>query len=208
MSGCLQRIGCLTVLAVAGVASWMTRDLWWERVTGQSNADTRVWESGIPDSSVQIRPSRKDTGAFVALSAAEVATLLRKATTELPIPVRDPEVAIDGDRVSVRGRVSFSEVALARELGPLASVLRGDQMVTISGRPRVEGKGRGVVAIAEVRVGGAQIPGPAVRAVLAQLGGRPGEGTSGEPSISFSLPPTVSDIRVARGQVVIYRNVP
>lgn len=211
MSGCLRRIGCLVVLLAGIVAAWMTRDLWWERVTGRAVTDTREWKSAPADSEPRI--SRSAVGArsgpaFVSLSPGQLAALLRDATNTMSIPIRDPEVAIAGDRVSVRGRVSINATTVARELGPLASLLKGEQVVTLSGRPRVESKGRGVVVVDEVRIAGAEVPGPAVRAVLAQLGGRSAGSEGGEPSISFSLPLTVGDIRVVRGKLVIYRDVP
>lgn len=209
MSGCLRRLGCLVLLIVLGAGAFVTRDLWWERVTGQAVVDPRDWQAPAPRPPRLSDIERGARGAWVSLSPAELAALLRASVQSLPVPLRDPQVAISGDRISVRGRVSLGEVAVARELGPLASFLRGDQPVVLTGRPRVERKGQGVVVVEELKVGPAEVPAPLLRAVVRQLGADPGPGDPpGEVSISFSLPPTVGDMRVARGKLTIYRDVP
>lgn len=209
MSGCLRRLGCLVLLLVLGAGAFVTRDLWWERVTGRPVVDTRDWQSPAASAPRLSDIQRGRGGAWVSLTPAELAALLRSSVQSLPVPVRDPQVAISGDRVSIRGRVSLGEVAVARELGPLAQFLRGEQTVVMTGRPRVERKGEGVLVVEELRVGAADVPAPLIRGVVRQLGADAGTDAGGrEVSISFSLPPTVGDMRVARGRLTIYRDVP
>ncbi|MGQ0646015.1 MAG: hypothetical protein ACT4P7_00500, partial [Gemmatimonadaceae bacterium] len=118
------------------------------------------------------------------------------------------ETAISGDRLSVRALVDLSELRGVEGLGPVAALLSSRQRITITGRPFVVERGRGAFDVDELTVGGIEVPALAVGTILRQLdrSAQP-SGRSGT-SISFSLPPYVGDIRVARGRVTLYKNTP
>jgi hypothetical protein len=214
MFGCLRRIGCLVVLVVLAIAGWLTRDLWWERVTGRPASPAAAWTPVDPAVAPGARRRVEALGGtsgdvFATLTPAEVGALILGAGGgRLPGTVSDLEASVTGDRLSLRAQVDLRGLRSVDGLGPVARLLTARQRVTVTGRPEVAAPGRGEFRVVEVKVGGVEVPQPALGALLRQLDR--GDGSSGGPgtSISFSLPRYVGDIRVARGRVILYKSTP
>ena len=219
----MRRVGCLAVVAVCAVGAWLSRDLWWERITGRAAPGAvQTWTPVEPPAQApavrrRVEALEKGQGqVFASLTPAEVGALVMNgAGGRMPPTVRDVETAVVGDAISVRASVDLSALRAVEGLGPLAALLTSRQRITLSGRPRVVEPGRGVFDVDAVKVGGVEVPGPALSALIAQLdrGGEgapravPGSGDTGR-GISFSLPRYVGDIRVAGGRVILYKTSP
>lgn len=205
---CLRSIGCLTVVAVGSVGGWLTRDLWWEKVTGRPARPGIVWEGPVREverSDAPPRGRRPDSNAYVSLSPAEIATVIEGT---LAGAVTAPEVAIEGDEVRARGRVDLTRLPSVESLGPAARLLRGTPMVEVAGRPSVVAPGTGRVTVTDVRVEGVQLPGPARDALFRQLARSASSLSVEGNSIRFSIPQSVGDLRVAQGNVTVYKGRP
>lgn len=199
--GCLRRVGCLVLVLVLGVGAWLARDLWWERATGSAPRAEVQWSAPTRDSAaVAGRVARSRRDAWVNLEPGDLATLLDQATGEV---IKEPEVAISGETVRVRGRLVLAQVPKVDALGPLAPLLSGEPRIELAGRPSMAGRGRARIVVTDLRLGGVEVPGQARAALLRQL--QPG-GAEGE--VSFSLPSWVGDIRVANGALTVYKDRP
>jgi hypothetical protein len=218
MSGCLRQIGCLVVLVVLLVAGWLTRELWWERATGRPLAPETTWTPVEPDEAPSARRriealERRQGEVFTALTPGEVAALILGETSgRLPPSVQDLETSVVGDALSIRASVDLTALRSVEGLRPLRSFLTARQPVTITGRPRVVERGRGAFDVQAVKIGGIEVPGPALGALIRQLDRAGGEdspvsGSNGR-TITFSLPRYVGDIRIARGRVILYKTTP
>lgn len=212
IGGCLKQIGCLVVLVVLAVVAWLTRDAWWERVTGRTTASEITWTpvSEAPASKARERVtalSRRGGEVYANLTPAEVASLLlAESGGRLPASVSDVEAAIVDDRISVRATVDLSDLKSAEGLGPLRELLTGRQRVTVSGTPFVATQGQGRLRIHEVKVGELAVPRALISRVLSQVY-RTGDSTSADdqPSIDFPLPSYIGDMRVANGRLTLYK---
>ena len=218
MSGCLRQVGCLVLLVVLAVVGWFSRELWWERATGRPLSHEPTWSPVEPDEAPSARRriealERRPGEVFTALTPGEVAALILGETGgRLPPGVQDVETSVVGDALSIRASVDLTTLRSIDGLRPLRALLTARQPVTITGRPRVVERGRGAFDVQTLKVGGIEVPSPALGALIRQLDrGNDGEGdvsgSSGR-SITFALPKYVGDIRVARGRVILYKTNP
>lgn len=214
IGGCLKGVGCLVVLAVVAVVGWMTRDMWWTRVTGRQPETQVTWTpvSVEPAASARQRVtalSRPGGAVYANLTPAEVAAMiLAESGGRLPASVSDVEAAVIDERLSVRATVDLSDLRGVEGLGPLREFLTGKQRVTLTGSPSVAAQGQGRFRVDELKVGELSIPKRMISRVLAQIDRN--DATSGEdqPTISFPLPRYIGDIRVSNGQVTLYKSAP
>ena len=206
--GCLRSIGCLTVAILGAIGGYFTRDLWWERVTGQPARPGIVWEGPIREaerSDPASRIRRPDGAAFVSLTPAQLATLIEGS---LAGAANQPEVAITDDEVRARAMVDLTRLPQVESLGPAGRLLQGKPQVEVAGRPSVESPGVGRLVVTDVRVGGVQLPQSARSALFAQLArSMPSLSVEGN-TVKFSVPRSVGDIRVAQGKVTVYKGRP
>ncbi|MBC7894873.1 MAG: hypothetical protein H7066_05650 [Cytophagaceae bacterium] len=218
MSGCLRQVGCLVLLVVLGLGGWLTRELWWERATGRPLHPETTWSPVEPEDGPPARKriealERRQGDVFTTLTPGEVAALILGETGgRLPPGVQDVETSVVGDALSIRASVDLTTLRSVDGLGPLRALLTARQPVTITGRPRVVARGRGAFDVQSLKVGGIEVPSPALGALIRQLdrgadGEREISGSSGR-SITFAVPRYVGDIRVARGRVVLYKTTP
>ena len=212
--GCFKRVGCLVVFLVAALAAWMTRDMWWARVTGQQ-PDTQVTWSPVtvePASRTRERItslSRSGGAVYANLTASEIAgMILAEAGGRLPASVSDVEAAVIGERVSVRATVDLSDLRGVEGLGPLREFLTGKQRVTLTGSPSVVAPGQGRFRVDDLKVGELSIPKPLISRVLAQVDRNNAPSGADPPAITFPLPSYIGDIRVSNGQVTLYKTTP
>ena len=209
MMGCLRRVGCLVVLVVAGIGAWLARDLWWERVTGTPARAHIEWSGPTRDSAAMAdRLARSRNAAWVSLDPGELATMLEAASGRVLL---EPQVAIAGDAIHVRGRLALSEVPTAGVLGPFAKLLSGEPRIEFAGRPSMAGRGTARIRVTDLRVAGVEVPGAARAALIRQLQSRGAEATDageGEGEIRFSVPAWLGDLRVANGKLTVYKDRP
>lgn len=214
MFGCLRRAGCLVVLFLLVAGGWMTRDLWWERVTGHSRGPgpefVPLEAAAAPAARLKVeRLDLKEGEAFVSLTAAEAGALVLAAGgTRLSSSLQDVQASVADQVLIVRASVDLRSLRGVEALGPLAALLTARQWVTIRGIPRVVGPAQGRFDIDGLKIGAVDVPAPALRTVVAQLDREAVPSGSSRPSISFSLPLSVGDIRVAGDRVILYKRAP
>lgn len=210
MMGCLRRVGCLLVLVAAGIVAWLSRDLWWERVTGTPPRAHIEWSGPTRDSAAMAdRLARSRNAAWVSLEPGELATMLEAAMGRVLL---EPQVAIAGDEVHVRARLALAEVPTSGALGPFAKLLSGEPRIELAGRPSMAGRGAASIVVTDLRVGGVEVPGAARAALVRQLQRRRTEQGAGaesrEGEIRFSVPTWLGDLRVANGKLTVYKDRP
>lgn len=216
MFGCLGRLGCLLVLAVAAAGGYLyytdrlpflphrgpaatTAVSTWEPLTtaGSQRAQSAVASLG-----------RKSGPVFVNLRAAEMAAFLLNAMGgRLPQSVQNPEAAVIGDRVYLRGSVALRDFGGPAVLGPLSGMISERDSMRMGGELEVVRPGLGQFRVREIKLGSLSLPAQLIPRLVRELdrGDRP-EGVAAG-ALPLRLPPTVGDIRVGKGKITLYKTV-
>ena len=208
MFGCIRKLGCLVILAVALAAAYF----WWARVPDDDAAPaTRsvVWEPLSPALGAQGRAAVEALGAgqaYAALSAGQVASyIFIEMANGLPGSAQDLEAAVINDRLAVRGLVSLADLGGARILGPLAQMLSERDTLLLSGTMNVLPTGEGQFVVRELQFGGFRVPSGVIPRIVRQIDKTEDRGPMAPSAISLPLPPGVADVRVGGGLVTLYR---
>lgn len=214
MFSCLGRLGCLFILLVAGVLAFLTRERWLPRVLGKAEAPPVAWEvvnaTGSKQAADDLASLQQKAGpAYVTVSAAELASLMvESAGHRLPAALDSVEAAIVDETIHVRALVKLDDIRGLDALGPLSGLLDKQERIEFTGTMGVIRPGLGEFRVASVRVADLSLPRAAIPRLLARLDAsvRP-EGVAPE-GIAITIPDYIGDVRVARGQVTLYRRVP
>lgn len=214
MFSCLGRLGCLLLLVVAGALAFLTRDRWMPRVLGRSEPAPVTWESvqepGAQKAGDAVASlGRRGGPAYVTVSAAELAALMVKSTGHrLPSELDSVEAAIDSETVRVRALVTIDDIRGLDALGPLARMLDRQERIEFTGTLGVLRPGLGEFRVSSVKIADLLLPRAAIPKLLARLDAsvRP-EGVSPD-GIAITIPEYIGDIRIANGQVTLYRRTP
>lgn len=211
MFSCLGRLGCLFLLIIVGAVAYLTRDTWLPRVTGKAAQAPVTWES-VNDPGAKkgedalTALKRPDGPAYVTLTAAELAALMvESAGHRLPSALDSVQAAVEGETVRVRGLVKLDDVRGLDALGPLTGMLNKQERIEFSGTLAVVRPGLGEFKVATVSIGDLSLPRAAIPRLIARLDktARP-EGIAPD-GIAIDIPDYIGDVRVARGQVTLYR---
>jgi hypothetical protein len=213
--GCLFRLGCLLLIAVGGVLFWLTRDRWQAKVTGSRNAtaSTVAWQ--VPGDSALARGraavqrlAQRSGPAYANLTAAELVALLLASEDGRALAGHVDSIlgAVQGDRIAVRALVSLEALGGSEALGPLGRVLPKQDWVELEGSLAVPREGVGEFRVERIQLGELPLPRALVPRVLQRLGVARA-GSSGD-VIAIPLPRYVADVRVGRGRITLYKNVP
>lgn len=212
MFGCIRRIGCLVILAIALAVGYY----WYARVPDDDPAAGNapravVWERLSADAGVQARSeidrlAQPAGAAYVSLGPAQVASyiFLEMANT-LPEKAQDLEAAVIGDRLAVRGLVSLADIGGSRILGPLAEMLSDRDTLLLSGTMNVLGTGEGQFVVRELRFGQMRAPSGVIPRIVRQMDPQEDRGPLAPNAIGLPLPPGVGDVRVGGGVVTLYK---
>ena len=209
MFGCIRKLGCLVILAVALAAAYF----WWARVPDDEAAAPAaraiVWEPLSPALGAQGRAAVEALGAgqaYAALSAGQVASyIFLEMANSLPQSAEDLEAAVINDRLAVRGLVSLADLGGARILGPLAQMLSDRDTLLLSGTMNVLPTGEGQFVVRELRFGSFRVPSGVIPRIVRQIDKTEDRGPMEPSAISLPLPPGVADVRVGGGLVTLYR---
>ena len=220
MFGCIKKLGCLFVIAVAALL-FFTREYWmplYERVTGGGGTDTVAvaegqWQPLTDEGAARARNAvgsmTASTGPVYAnLAAADLAAyVFTELTTQLPPGAEDARAAVVGDRLYLKALVSPKDLGGAQALGPLGAMLPDKDTVTFGGNLELVKPGLAQFRVRELKYGNLAIP----RAMIPQLVKRAArqrpEGLA-EDALPLPVPPAVADVRVARGRVTLYKSTP
>ena len=219
MFGCLRRLGCLAVLAIA-VALYLARDSWrpltarlgghddplpadtaamWQRVDQPSAArgEHAVRTLAAPRGPVyvNVRPGELASYAFLSLTDA------------LPATLRDAQTTVVGDRIHIRSVVSPADFAGVLG-GAVRSVLHARDTLRLAGTIDVLRPGLAQFRVRDVQIGSVPVPTALIPRVVARF--RQGDTPSGVASdaMPIPLPPYIGDVRVGRGRITLYKATP
>ncbi len=209
MFGCIRKLGCLVILAIALAVGYY----WWARVPDEEPAapGTRavVWEPLNSALGAQARASVDALGAgqsYAALSPGQVASyIFLEMANGLPESAEDLEAAVINDRLAVRGLVSLADIGGSRILGPLAQVISDRDTLMLSGTMNVLATGEGQFVVRELRFGSFRVPSGVIPRIVRQIDKTEDRGPLAPNAILLPLPPGVADVRVGNGLVTLYR---
>lgn len=214
MFACLGRLGCLVVMLIAGTVAWLTRDRWMSRVPGEGPAVPVAWEvvperGGREALDAVAALERPGGPAYVTVSAAELASLLvASGGAGLPGTLDSVQAAIDGDVVRLRALVPLDAIRGLDALGPLTGLLDKRARIEFAGRLAILRPGLGEFRVASVHVADLALPRAAIPRLIERLDPRAAPEGVAPDGIAISVPASIGDVRVARGQVTLYRRAP
>lgn len=231
MFGCLRRVGCLAVLAIAAVL-YLTRDSWrpaalaalrlGRQATGHEDvavADTLATWQPVDQPSAErgeraVRTLAARSGpVYVNLRAGDLASYAFLTLADaLPPALRSAQTAVLGDRIYLRTEVSPADFAGILG-GAVRSVIRDRDTLRLGGTFDVIRPGLGEFRVRDVQIGAVPVPGPLVPRVVARLRAGGPQGANAHNGVSrdaipVPLPPFVGDVRVGRGRITLYKNTP
>lgn len=214
--GCIARLGCLVVLALAAIGGWLTRDRWMHKVTGNTPvaATTPLWQPLTPQAADRGKRAiegmqSKGGPVFANLQAGEVASYVFQTVGKtIPASADSAEAAVIGDALHVRAIVPMKDIAGSGLLGPLAGLLNDRERLSFAGSFRVVRPGLSEFQIREIKVRDFAVPSGAIPRLLQSLsrGNRP-EGLSPN-ALPVPTPRGLGDVRIANRQVTLYRTMP
>ena len=227
MFGCIWRLGCLLVLAVCAAAAWLTRDSWYPEVRHRLHlppaaatapavaaAPAAKWEPLTPDGAARAKAAiatlqSRSGRVYVDVAAGDLAAYaLGPAVRELSHDSTGAEAMARDERLYVRAMVNVADLADATALGPLATMINGQQEVTVRGKLEVVGTGRAQFVVDQMAFKELQLPSALIEKIVSRIAvkGR----TAGTPknAIPVTIPRELADVRVAKGHVVLYKSVP
>jgi hypothetical protein len=213
MFGCLRRIGCLVILAIAVPAAWLTRDRWQPVLFGDKAAPAAAWQpitdAGAAHANALLESLGRTSGpVFANLTAAEAAGLfVAGGLGQLPASVHGAEAAVAGDQVRVRATISLDDIKGLDVLGPFGDFVNKRERIELGGTLDVVSPGVAQLRVESAQIGELPIPRQAIPKLLARLAQQARPAGVAPNGIGFRLPPHVADVRVAKGRVTLYKNV-
>ncbi|HVT40233.1 MAG TPA: hypothetical protein VHE78_14425 [Gemmatimonadaceae bacterium] len=219
MFSCLGRLGCLVVLAVIAVAAWFTRDYWYPRVRERfvstpPAASAAQWEPLSPEGAARGRAAfeslrSKNGPVFVNLGAGDFASfVLDEAVHGMSPDAANAEALARDDHLYLRAQVSVADLGGPKTLGPLSGMLEGKQQLTVRGRVEVLKPGRAQFRVDEVSLNELKLPSALIPRLISRVGVNDRDSTIADDAIPVRIARELADVRVAKGRVTLYKNVP
>lgn len=226
--GVVSRLAGTAVLVAGAVGGWW----WWNggslplpdamaRVSGGARdsmstapaeglATARWWPVNAAmsdDASKRLLMLNRRVGpAVVTLNAGELASFLVKPfQLQLPLSAQDAKVAVVGDMIYIKALVPLSDMGGEAILGPLRIALDRRDTVTIGGTFDLVDRGVAQFRIREVIMGEFSVPRPLVPRLIASTRRGALDARYAEDAYPVQLPSYVGDVRIARGQISVYR---
>ncbi|MGV3708321.1 MAG: hypothetical protein ACO1Q7_05725 [Gemmatimonas sp.] len=222
---CLSKIGCLTVVVIAGVGGWW---LYGGKMpatfatagratfgggTAQDSATGPIAWATMRDATVRSRETiaslNSTTGpAYITLGAGDLAGFLADGFEQvLPQAASDVQVAIVDDVLRVRSEVPLRQLGGKALPEFVTDMLSARDTVEMAGRLEMIRPGLAQMRVQEVIVRGIPLPPRVVPPLLNALRkSTPASDAISDNAIAFPLPKTVSDVRVSRGRVTLYKS--
>lgn len=224
MFGCLRRLGCLVVLLIAAAAAYLYRDRWLglvDRATGNdapaaapatTPAADGTWEPLTPAGAARARSAVESLGrrsgpVFTNVRAGDLASyIFTELAQQLPPSADDVQAAVRDGRLYLRASVRLADLGGGNVLGPLAGFLGDREQMEFGGRFEVVRPGLAQFRVEDVRLREFSVP----RAVIPKLIGQIRRGTVPEgvsaDGLPLQIPPSIGDVRIAGGRVVLYKS--
>lgn len=219
MFGCLRRIGCLFVLAIA-VLAFFTRDWWYGPARGMADRFTRpdvaaedtvarwepVTQSAAARGEEQVRALAAPRGpVYVSLRPGELASyaFLSLASSALPPSAQRAEATVRGDRVYLRSIVSLRD--FAGSLGSVGGFLADRDTLRLGGTFDVLAPGRAQFRVTDVQLGSFPVPAKAIPALVRRVRRGAVAPDVAPDALEIPVPAYIGDVRVARGRITLYK---
>jgi len=223
MKGCFRRLGCLVII-IALVALWY----WYARVeqptppatpaagtaaTTGTNAANTGWE---PLTTVDAERGRvavvalaqRSGPVFANLTPGEAASyIFLVVAKQLPPSARNAEAAIMGNRLYVRAEVELKDFGGAGQLGALGMLLGSRDSVLLGGTIHMVKPGLAEFTVQQLKLGRLDVPQTLIPRLITQMKkGKKVEGIS-QNGLPMTMPPYISDVRIANGKITLYKSV-
>ena len=220
MFGCLGRLGCLLILALAAAVGWFTHDLWWPRVRGYVIAtppratSTAAWEpltaAGAERGRAAVARLTSKTGpVYVNVGAGDLAAFVLDSVVHGFSPAATGAQAMARDeRIYLRAMVSVADLGGPTTLGPLSDLVSGKQQMTVRGRLEVLKPGHAQFVVDEISLGELKLPSAAIPKLVGRLKLAARDSSIASGAIPVLVPRELGDVRIARGHVTLYKVVP
>lgn len=209
MFGCIRRLGCLIILAIAAGGAYY----WWVARAHRASAPVAsVWEPVTPADRVAgesaVDSLRAPRGkVFANLTPAEaVAYLIQKSAGQLPPTATDVQAMVTGNEMRVRAVLSLRDLGGPRVLGPLTSMLGDRDTVQLAGTVDLIRPGMAQFHVRQLRVRSLRLPAEMIPRLVGQLRRDSPPGIAPD-ALALPLPPYIGDVRIANGKVTLYKNV-
>ena len=217
--GCIRKLGCLVLLVLLAAALWLTRGRWLPFVRGGGGEATAsstegVWEplttAGAERARKAIEGLASRSGpVFANLRPGDVASYVFIALRrELPPSAENVAATVIGDRMYVRADIKLTDVGGAAVLGPLASFLSDRETMMFGGTFEVLRPGLAQFHVQELKLRELSIPQRMIPKLVQRIGrGSRPPGVAPD-ALPLLVPEQIGDVRVSRGRVTLYKNVP
>jgi hypothetical protein len=221
MFGCLGRIGCFLVLAVVAAAAWFTHDFWYPKLRARLggvpvvvSTSAAKWEPLTPEGSARARLavgrlSTKNGPVYVDVGAGDLAAYaLDQALRDLSRDSTGAEAMARDDHLLVRATVNVADLADAKALGPLTSMIGGKQEITVRGKLEIVSPGHAQFRVDQIMLKELQLPEALIEQIVGRIRKQDRTATTPKNAIPVHVPLELADVRIAKGHVVLYKTVP
>jgi hypothetical protein len=221
MFGCLGRIGCLIVVLLCAAVAWFTHDSWYPKLRARLggapvavSAASPKWEPLTPEGSARARLavaklSAKNGPVYIDVAAGDLAAYaLDPALRDLSRDSVNAEALARDDHLSVRAMVNVADLADAKALGPLSSMIGGKQEITVRGKLDVVSPGHALFRVDQISLKELQLPKALIENIIGRIRSKDRTATTPKDAIPVHVPLELADVRIAKGHVVLYKSVP
>ena len=174
IKSCLSKIGCLTVLVLAGAGAWYFQDDiggWWDRVLNRLEIAAPTEPSESAAESAEKKLARLGEGSTsVRLTEVELQSLLTyRLAPLLPPGVSDSQVEIRDSTVIVSSLLQPADLPNVADEDVLSRFLGDSTRVTTELKPGVFTAGVARLEVKALQAGALAIPSPMIPFILRSL---------------------------------------
>jgi hypothetical protein len=224
---CLSRIGCLTVVVLAGAGAWWMYGGEMPSFAGgvgrinlgapdtvDAAGKPVVWsgisEAQIPGAQAMADLQRADGPAYVTLGAGDIAGFLAEGFGKaLPQSAQGVQVAIVDDRVRVRAEIPLRELGGSTLPEFVSNLLSNRDTVDMTGTLEMIRPGLAQFRVQSLYIHNIDLPPRVIPPLLKSISRQmPQRDSVSADAFALPLPRTVSDVRVSRGRVTLYKSAP
>jgi hypothetical protein len=209
----------LLLAAVLCAVAWFTHDAWYPKLRARLGAApppvaAARWEPLTAAGAARGRASfdsllRKNGPVFVNLTAGDFASFaLDEAVHGFSPAATQAEAMARDDRLYLRAQVSVADLGGPQTLGPLSGLVEGKQELTLRGRVEVLSPGRAQFRIDEVAIGDLKLPSAMIAKLVARVAVKDRDSTVAADAIPVRVVRELADVRIGKGRVTLYKNVP
>lgn len=223
---CLSKVGCLTVVVIVGAGAWWAyggnMPTFFARggrfsMPATSASDTSrksiAWatmkDAQTPSADAMAALERSSGPAYITLGAGDLAGFLAEGLGHvLPQSAQGVQVAIVDDVLRVRAEIPLRELGGKALPEFVSDLLSARDTVEMAGALEMVHAGLAQFRVREVIVRGIPLPPRVVPALLRALRkSTPQRDSIASDAVALQLPRSISDIRVSRGRVTLYKSV-